>query len=174
MKIAMCAMLTVGYMNADAAPLRWNLDGGTFLDGGSANGSFVYDADTNTYSDIAINTTAGTILGGATYLDVVVGTVNGFRVVPDAALADLTGSLNLGIVFFTPLTNFGGTIDLQLIFEGFCLDSTCSGITLNGGRLIDIGGDPGSVTAVPLPAAVWLFGSGLLGLVGVARRRQAA
>ena len=29
------------------------------------------------------------------------------------------------------------------------------------------------VGAVPVPAAVWLFGSGLLGLVGVARRRRA-
>ena len=29
----------------------------------------------------------------------------------------------------------------------------------------------GSVSAVPVPAAVWLFGSGLLGLVGVARRK---
>jgi hypothetical protein len=29
-----------------------------------------------------------------------------------------------------------------------------------------------SVQAVPVPAAVWLFASGLLGLVGVARRRQ--
>jgi len=28
--------------------------------------------------------------------------------------------------------------------------------------------------AVPVPAAVWLFGSGLLGLVGVARRKKAA
>lgn len=28
-------------------------------------------------------------------------------------------------------------------------------------------------SAVPLPAAVWLFGSGLLGLVGVARRKKA-
>jgi hypothetical protein len=27
---------------------------------------------------------------------------------------------------------------------------------------------------VPLPAAVWLFGSGLMGLVGVSRRRKAA
>ena len=28
------------------------------------------------------------------------------------------------------------------------------------------------VSAVPVPAAVWLFGSGLLGLVGVARRKK--
>lgn len=28
------------------------------------------------------------------------------------------------------------------------------------------------VSAVPVPAAVWLFGSGLIGLVGIARRRQ--
>ena len=31
-----------------------------------------------------------------------------------------------------------------------------------------------SVAAVPVPAAVWLFGSGLLGLVGVARRKTAS
>lgn len=31
----------------------------------------------------------------------------------------------------------------------------------------------GVVSAVPVPAAVWLFGSGLLGLVGVARRKKA-
>ena len=31
-----------------------------------------------------------------------------------------------------------------------------------------------TTSAVPLPAAVWLFGSGLMGLVGVSRRRKAA
>jgi hypothetical protein len=30
-----------------------------------------------------------------------------------------------------------------------------------------------TVTPIPVPAAVWLFGSGLIGLVGVARRRKA-
>ena len=30
----------------------------------------------------------------------------------------------------------------------------------------------GSLTKVPVPAAVWLMGSGLIGLVGVARRRR--
>lgn len=31
----------------------------------------------------------------------------------------------------------------------------------------------GDVSAVPVPAAVWLFGSGLVGLIGVARRKKA-
>ena len=31
-----------------------------------------------------------------------------------------------------------------------------------------------TVNPVPVPAAVWLFGSGLLGLIGIARRRAAA
>ena len=30
-----------------------------------------------------------------------------------------------------------------------------------------------NITAVPLPAAVWLFGSGLLGLIGISRRKKA-
>lgn len=30
----------------------------------------------------------------------------------------------------------------------------------------------GTVSAIPVPAAVWLFGSGLLGLIGVARHRK--
>ncbi len=30
-----------------------------------------------------------------------------------------------------------------------------------------------SITPVPVPAAVWLFGSGLIGLIGVARRKKA-
>ena len=31
----------------------------------------------------------------------------------------------------------------------------------------------GDVSAVPVPAAVWLFGSGLVGLIGLARRKKA-
>ena len=35
-------------------------------------------------------------------------------------------------------------------------------------------GHPGKPSAVPVPAAVWLFGSGLLGLLGISRRKKAA
>jgi len=31
----------------------------------------------------------------------------------------------------------------------------------------------GTVSAVPVPAAIWLFGSGLLGLIGISRRKAA-
>ena len=46
---------------------------------------------------------------------------------------------------------------------------------LTGGRLEGIG-DTSNLAAklgpvVPVPAAVWLFGSGLIGLIGVARRK---
>lgn len=37
----------------------------------------------------------------------------------------------------------------------------------SGGGLYDV-----TVSAVPVPAAVWLFGSGLLGLAGIARRKR--
>lgn len=48
----------------------------------------------------------------------------------------------------------------------------------NSIRTTDVAPDTGSalirVSAIPVPAAVWLFGSGLLGLIGVARRNKRA
>lgn len=56
--------------------------------------------------------------------------------------------------------------------------TTCSGVSgypMQNGPFS--GSNPifnGTVSAVPVPAAVWLMGSGLVGLVGVARRRKAS
>ena len=36
----------------------------------------------------------------------------------------------------------------------------------------EFGLDNISVSAIPVPAAVWLFGSGLIGLIGIARRKK--
>ena len=36
------------------------------------------------------------------------------------------------------------------------------------------GGQLAAVGAVPVPAAAWLFGSGLIGLMGFVRRRKSA
>jgi hypothetical protein len=58
------------------------------------------------------------------------------------------------------------------IFDGF------GGFTVQDGNiiaagLIDYGQQAANVGAVPVPAAVWLFGSALLGLVGFNRRKPA-
>ena len=53
-------------------------------------------------------------------------------------------------------------ISLGLVDESFALDFN----TLMATNLF-------SIKVVPVPAAVWLFGSGLLGLIGIARRKKA-
>ena len=74
---------------------------------------------------------------------------------------DLTdAALNGQIIQFgfnTVTTAFDNT---GVYYDNICFDNT--------------GGCPGTPNPpeIPVPAAVWLFGSGLLGLVGVARRRK--
>ena len=45
---------------------------------------------------------------------------------------------------------------------------------IDDGYYMTFGIDGVSLSPVPLPPALWLFGSGLLGLIGIARRRKAA
>lgn len=61
--------------------------------------------------------------------------------------------------------DFRNSLDFIDLSNVFILDS---GVTANSASwgLID-----NSLSAVPLPASAWLFGSGLIGLVGVARKR---
>ena len=47
------------------------------------------------------------------------------------------------------------------------------GLRNRASAIYSIAFDNYSVTLVPVPAAVWLFGSGLIGLIGIARRKKA-
>ena len=60
----------------------------------------------------------------------------------------------------------------QVSFE---LDSL-GNFSVSGTRAFDIGGDGQltPVSAVPAPTAIWLFGTALLGFIGVARRKKVA
>jgi len=49
---------------------------------------------------------------------------------------------------------------------------TSADFTNNGGNIADLS-NARAFSVVPVPAAVWLFGSGLLGLIGIARRKKA-
>lgn len=80
--------------------------------------------------------------------------------------------------------NADPTVWTSFTFNGTTGPDVSGGVTLQLGATT--GGASGSfadvfydnvtidVTAVPVPAAVWLFGSGLIGLVGVARRKLKA
>jgi hypothetical protein len=46
--------------------------------------------------------------------------------------------------------------------------------SIDFGTASTAGGWTGEIASVPLPAAAWLFGSGLLGLAGIARRKKTA
>jgi hypothetical protein len=59
----------------------------------------------------------------------------------------------------TPYSGVGG-LGISYLDVEVCINPDCNGT-------IDTWG------LVPIPGAVWLFGSGLIGLIGIARRRKA-
>jgi hypothetical protein len=73
---------------------------------------------------------------------------------------------DLNVLSFSP--TFNVYIPILLTFNG---DGTGS-IFADAGAL-GLASGPFDVAAVPVPAAAWLFGSGLLGLIGIARRKKA-
>lgn len=79
--------------------------------------------------------------------------------------------------FMTISDNNSDIVSLSRIFNGTdsnnnALDFQLGCITPGSANIAGVGDcSVSSVSAVPLPAAVWLFGSGVIGLVGFARRK---
>src|ERR1051326_2147724 len=111
-----------------AIPITWNLSGVTFADGGTASGSFVYDADTNVYSFVNVTTTNGSSRTGATYHFVCgqdVPTCTGVNPATSGIYLNLTSNaanqtgLPAFSVAFTPaLSNIIGTRTVSFGIEG--------------------------------------------------------
>jgi hypothetical protein len=181
---ALFCLLICGQVGA--APVTWTLQGVTLDNGGTIDGSFVYDADTNSYSDIAIQAPdwyeISPLFTGEnlTYVDLGGATVPN----PDAqqlpidnetstSLSLAAGHWGLGtiygaeldLIFASALTNGGGTIALV------AGSSNIEYFNEHIGDSFTVVG--GAITAVPIPAAIWLFGSAL-GALGWVRRRKTA
>jgi hypothetical protein len=162
---------------AQAVPITWTLSGIVFPGGGTASGSFVYDADANTYSFVNLTTTAG-FLSGATYTAPVPGAnqPSGNSVliaITNASLSDFTGTPVLRLDFSAPLTNAGGTTSVHAT-EGTCAVNPCINLTGNfrgiGGGTIT--GPRPNVTPAPPSIVLAITGMALAGGAYLWRRRR--
>lgn len=171
--LAAGALLAAGVSpTAHAVAVTWVLQDVVFDDGGTAFGSFVYDADTNTFSAIDVTTTDGGALGGSHYqfANFEAGLLDADSVLLVAAANPGAGTPAFNMNLDQAMTNAGGTINLAmapppLAFESTCLTSLCDSF-FNIDRVIV----SGTITAVPLPAAAWLMGCALGLLAGLGRR----
>jgi len=143
----------------------------------------------------------GLAVGGTTYDVDFIGThthtewasmldVTSLSAANDVILAIATAFDNAGVTSIRYDTLGGGTYDYANATLWYGTTSTQLigvSITPTGGWNSFVGGsnaplnnsypfavDLTVTSVVPVPAAVWLFGSGMLGLIGVARRRKAA
>jgi hypothetical protein len=156
-----------------ANPITWTLTGVTFSSsgGGGLTGSFVYDADTNTYSSVNLTSING---GSFTFLDTPPG---GFGAdssnqlaVFDSSDADHTDTDFVFLFFANVLTDAGGT---DRVFDSgvqVCNNNTCS----DGSGLGF--GDTGNVVsqaATPEPSTgLMVISVGLLCIAGGRFRRR--
>ena len=161
--MGMVSVLTVA--RVDAATIFAPTDGDVnFLFGDLAGGALaMFDDSDQSYQGASINIPVPSIVG-------IAGPVNSNG--DHIAINNLSQTLTL-----TGSDNF----ILGLFFNGNWLaDSSVLAVGANsytvsfnnGGSVLQV--DVQTVPAVPVPAAVWLFGSGLLGLVGVARKQTSS
>lgn len=132
--------------------------------------SFILDIETYSFSDgVFTYNNTNSFIGGALFETGSQGNISrwSFSIIsfiltdPD----DNPAVYNLGTGSLSPVSDIARIVPCS---EGTCLPSDPGVLS---GSIIN---NPGvwSVSVVPVPAAIWLFGSGLLGLIGFTRHRK--
>ena len=167
--------LAAGAGGVQAALVNFTLSGTVgSADAGNAFGLNIGDSITMTgvFNDSALNDVGAESVvfsaGSGNSLDIVVGTMSftetddvDYSLGSSPSLSFFDGAFT-GFDFLTYFGTFGQ-------FESTVLSAGAMDDNFN---VVNSAWTNYSVAAVPVPAAVWLFGSGLLGLAGVARRKS--
>jgi hypothetical protein len=131
--------------------------------GTTISGSFDYDADTNTISNVDVTTSGGSVIPSATFYlseccssDLNVATFPVLWLV-DTANANEVGADYLAIDFASAPTDAGSTIALFETVQGTCIEAKCNAGTFT--QNLNVTGDITASAAVPEPAAFILFGT---------------
>ncbi|NGZ04048.1 MAG: hypothetical protein CV090_13475 [Nitrospira sp. WS238] len=140
--------------------LNSSAGGGTWQFGSGGSISITGGVDFLVGSDIPVGST---LLTG-TFSSAEVKTLGGVFEVTFGSFTDVKHA-DLLSYYGMPSGNYDGS--LTILFDA----ATGPGDAFISASLF--GGSIANVAAVPLPAAAWLFGSGLLGLYSVVRRRRA-
>jgi hypothetical protein len=168
--ISVIALLVFSLGNAQAALVNYTITGIVVLgeDNYGPNAFGLNENDTitafGTFDDSALTGGAGTVTfgsGSGNTMTISVGTAT------YTASDDIDFALGDPSITFTSLTSIS---DFDYLASDFSFNSLFTSFDDYGnlfGDWITV-----EVTAIPVPAAVWLFGSGLIGLAGVARRKK--
>jgi hypothetical protein len=158
-------VLLSGALPALATPIKWTLSDVKFTDGATASGSFFYDGDTKKGSLFNVSTSAG-ILSAFHYEPATSGLFTGGGAGPNNfILMTNDGRRYLNFSFLDPLSNAGGTLNINLSSGYECLNCNPSRHMVSGSvtTLSANVPEPGTL-AIVMPA---------LGMLGwMARRRN--
>ncbi len=167
--IVLCGVLSSNVVQA--ANVTWMLSDVVFNNGSTAEGSFVFDADTDSFISFDITTSSGNTYGDINPRSP--GRADLLSTLSDASAQDMTNVAQMFLQFAEPMTNTGGTIDIVPGFiwsggtgfswEGICTNADCS----ESGAFRDVAS--GQVTTVPEPATLALLGLG--GMTAIRRKK---
>lgn len=174
----------LGASDAQAMIYNWNVSGTFFdletIDSGSVSGTFQFDSSDSSFSEIELDLTGNTRFGNVSFSKYLVSsasssfvefvvdvpTPNGAPVIIIELAPDFFSSVGVNDEFNDDFTGY--TIALAECTVNDCVESD--------EIALDLFGTATSVAAVPVPAALPLFGTGLaiMGFLGWRRKSKAA